>query len=81
MVVVRSSFPFLCSGVKYALFPGLFDGATDTYRWYRRRFLQPNTHFSAFFEIYSRPYRAKKSRPAVEALVAKISVDTSGMCL
>ena len=27
---------------------------------YRRRFLRPNTHFSAFFEIYSRPYRAKK---------------------
>ena len=22
--------------------------------------LQPNTHFAAFFEIYSRPYRAKK---------------------
>ena len=27
---------------------------------YPRRFSQINTHFSAFFEIYSRPYRAKK---------------------
>ena len=27
---------------------------------YRSRFSRPNTHFSAFFEIYSRPYRAKK---------------------
>ena len=27
---------------------------------FRRRFLQPNIHFSAFFEIYSRAYRAKK---------------------
>ena len=31
-------------------------------RLYRRRFLKQNTHlkFAAFFEIYSRAYRAKK---------------------
>ena len=29
-------------------------------RLYQHRFLQPNTHFAVFFEIYSRPSRAKK---------------------
>ena len=30
-------------------------------RLYQHRFWQPNNHFSAFFKVYSRPYRAKKS--------------------
>ena len=49
-------------------------------RLYQRRFLQPNTHFAGFFEIYSRPYRAKKKCKHFSSPEKKIHLAESCGC-
>ena len=56
--------PCLSEKIRYRILPRFSREIVKLVRarslLYRSRILQPNSHFSAFFEIYSRPYRAKK---------------------